>query len=562
MKINIEKTFLLLLIIASALYFGLSYGVHNQNTYLINGLTLVDPTFLEGDWFANNTKHYNTNFSYVILLVESIGLPISLGVVFIEVLLRILALTAIYKIVSLITDKKALIAFCLVITLILFENTASVATSYIFSTILQPSSFGAAFLLVSVYFFLRGNYFLSGLCMAFSGFMHTNFLLLGFVVYGIAHLFLGFKGIVKRSLLQFSLMLVVFAFNIPLLLSLMSSENGEQATYIFQFVRSPHHYVPNNFLPSFIKFFGWSLLGLVGFKLLKIDSNLKKKLFGLYSGLLIPIVIATLLTTVVFIPVVSKLFFWRLAPFCVLIAQIVFVTSIVRNSISENMFSNIQKITTNLFIFLGIIIIYSWYIYMFGISSGNTIIVLGIFIFLLFINFKKDISKILRIDISQNITKSTAIALALVLLIYGFNSSFLYRSSLLNDHPGALESELYQWVKNTDVSSQFLIPPDLDNFRLHGERSIIVDWKSTPIDSDGLIEWYERIEDISGKEDVHSFEEVMKGYLNLDMERLKSLKNEYALSYAVLYAGENSINYNLPTVFKNSKFIVIDLKSL
>lgn len=561
MSIKIERTFLLLAIFACSFSFGLSYGTSNQNTYLIHGLTLINPTFLLGDWFAHAVQHYHKNFSFVIVLVNSIGLPIPESLVFIEIILRTLALIAVYKIVYLITKKQAFTSFMLVLTLIVLERTASVAGSYIFSSILQPSSFGATFLLVGIYFFLRGDYFLSGLCIAFSGFMHTNFLLLGFVVFGIAHLFIGVKDIVRRMLAQFSLMLAVFAFQVPFLLDLMSSEHGELATYIFQFIRSPHHYVPNNYLFSFFEFFGWSILGLAGFKLLKIENEFRKKLIGLYGGLLIPIIIATVLTTIVFIPAVSKLFFWRMAPFCVLISQIIFVTAIISKSCIESKHSSTQKVTAFLIIMIGILLIYRWYMHQYGITSKHFIFLTGVFAFLLSVNFKKNIYKLFYININEKIIKLSVIAIAMFALTY-YGVGGLRNSTLYNGFPGTFERELYQWTKTTNASSKFLIPPDLQNFRLHGERPIIVDWKSTPVDPDGLIEWYKRIEDIAGNKNVKSFDEAKEGYSNLDLKNLKSLKDKYAISYAIFYADKNTLNYYLPIVFSNDKFVVIELKSL
>ena len=45
---------------------------------------------------------------------------------------------------------------------------------------------------------------------------------------------------------------------------------------------------------------------------------------------------------------------------------------------------------------------------------------------------------------------------------------------MINGFPGQDEQELYSWCKETPVTSTFLIPPDLLNFRLHGERAVVV----------------------------------------------------------------------------------------
>ncbi len=561
MSIKIERIFIILSIITCSLSFGLSYGIGNQNTYLIHGLKLINPEFLTGDWFAHKTHHYHENFSFIIILISKIGLSIPESLIFIEFILRTLAIFSVYKILKIISKEKALISFLFVLSLMVADNTISVAGSFIFSSVLQPSSFGAAFLLISFLFFLRGSYFISGLCMAFSGFMHTNFLLLGFVVFGIAHLFIGAEGIMRRIFTQFFLMFLVFAFNVPFLLSMITSAYGAQATYIFQFIRSPHHYVPNTFIFDFFNLFGWSILGLICLYLLDAEVALKRRIKGLYFGLLLPIVIATVLTTVVFIPVVSKLFFWRMAPFLVLFSQIIFICLSIslNNENSKDIDFNKQKIKS--IIPIGISLIVLWNIYQYGFLSKEFLFIIVIFSLLIYVDFKEEIRKNFNIEINQKFIKSFIILIAIFTLSYGAYQG-LNNSTLLNINSNKSEHELYQWVRNTDVSSRYLVPPGFQDFRLHGERSIVVDWKSTPIDPDGLMEWYQRIQDISGKEVVRSYEDAKNGYFDLDIKKLRSLKNKYKVNYAVLYTGKNKFENILPVLFKNKKYTVIGLNLL
>ncbi|MDX1410884.1 MAG: hypothetical protein R3351_01890, partial [Nitrospirales bacterium] len=257
-----ENLILALLITATSLSFGLGYGNSNQNGYLIDGLVKLNPDFLPGDWFAHETVHHHDQFAKVIWFVDYLGLPLGIGLTGIEIVLRILGLLAAYKIIQLISNKHAAISFLLILSIIVIEKTNSVAGSYIFSLYLQPSSFGSVFTLVGFLYFLRGNYLISGVCIAFAGYMHTNFLLLGFVYLSIAHLILGKNGFVKRIGLQFAPMMLIFSMELPFLLRIMSSENGALANHIIQFIRAPHHYVPNTFLNDFYLFSGWSLLGL------------------------------------------------------------------------------------------------------------------------------------------------------------------------------------------------------------------------------------------------------------------------------------------------------------
>ena len=563
MNANYLKTpALLLFIVLTSIVIGLSYGNSNQNTYLIHGLTQIKPNFLSSDWFAHSTHHYHDKFSHVLTLVNYLGLPIDISLTAIEVALRIIALVAIYKIISLTMTNHAFMSFMIVLFLVILERTHSVANSRIFSTMLEPSSFGSSFSLVGLLFFLRGHYLISGASIAFAGYMHTNFLILGFAYLGIAHVLLGAEGIIRRVAMQFAPMVFVLAMDLPFLLSMTSSENAEKATYIFQFVRSPHHYVPSSYMIDFLLFVGWSILGLASLQFMTIKNSLKTRLVGLYSALLGIVIISTLLTTVVFIPIVSKLFFWRMAPFSVLLSQILFVTGIVSHAFSEKTESGVRLVTTLLFLLLGFLCILRWYLYKYGLSSSKTLLLAGFFLCCGVLFLRKYVATIINpVYLNTTAINVACIGMLSLILTYEFRSSFCDHSTLLNGHPGKAESELYQWVKTTEESAIFLTPPGLDNFRLHGERAIIADWKSTPVDPNGLMEWYERIQDITGLVDIKSSHDANEAYLHTNIDRLKFLKRKYGIIYAVVYRDNNELNGSYPEAFKNEKFVVLSLES-
>jgi hypothetical protein len=52
---------------------GLSYATANQNTYLIDGLRLIEPGLWQHDWFATQTTHYHDNFAVVLLLLSRLS---------------------------------------------------------------------------------------------------------------------------------------------------------------------------------------------------------------------------------------------------------------------------------------------------------------------------------------------------------------------------------------------------------------------------------------------------------------------------------------------------------
>jgi hypothetical protein len=543
--------------------FGLSYGSDNQNTYLIHGLTQISPDFLSGDWFAHNTKHYHEKFSNIIIFVNYLNLPIGLSLALLDVILRVIALIGVYQIIILLTKNQTLSSFLIVLTLIVLEKTNSVADTYIFTSMLQPSSFGSAFSILGILFFLRGKFFISGLFIALAGYLHTNFLLLGFVYLGIAHLFIGTQSIIKRCLTQFLPMLIILAMELPFLFSMITAENGKMATYIFQFIRSPHHYVPSNFLFDFVLFIGWSIVGGASILLLNLEAELKKRLLGLYTSLLAIILISTVLTTVVFVPFISKLFFWRMAPFSVLLSQIIFSITVLNLGVHFKAKITARFLGTCILCIVGCLLILRWYSYSHGMFSRE--------IFLIMIVFLIPSLQILRYRLSSKVDslffkKNTILAYCIVMFastfIYQLSHSFYQSSTLFNSFPGKSESELYLWVKTTNKTDKFLIPPDMINFRLQGERAIIVDWKSTPVDPGGLMEWYRRIQDITGLNTVNSYDEAKVAYSNMNIERLALLKEKYNMQFVVSYKGNNELGGHFTEVFNNEKFIVLLLDEL
>ena len=65
-----DNYMIVVLILATSISFGLAYGSNNQNTYLIDGLVKLNPSFLAGDWFAHGTLQYHDHFSYIIRILE------------------------------------------------------------------------------------------------------------------------------------------------------------------------------------------------------------------------------------------------------------------------------------------------------------------------------------------------------------------------------------------------------------------------------------------------------------------------------------------------------------
>ena len=65
------------------------------------------------------------------------------------------------------------------------------------------------------------------------------------------------------------------------------------------------------------------------------------------------------------------------------------------------------------------------------------------------------------------------------------------------------ELTLYRWIdENISKDALFIIPPRFQNFRLNAKRSVVVDWKSTPVVASELVDWYHRVEDITNHKNI------------------------------------------------------------
>jgi hypothetical protein len=149
-------------------------------------------------------------------------------------------------------------------------------------------------------------------------------------------------------------------------------------------------------------------------------------------------------------------------------------------------------------------------------------------------------------------------ALAFFALARGPLSAIRAHSNLFNGMPGA-ETDLYTWLReNTPKDATILSPPGLERFRLASERPIVVDWKASTYAPSELVEWYRRLEDVSGHPGLRGRDEVVAGYDAMDHTRLEALRQKYHLTYAVVGRGrEAALGHR--TVYTNGQFAVLDL---
>ena len=121
---------------------------------------------------------------------------------------------------------------------------------------------------------------------------------------------------------------------------------------------------------------------------------------------------------------------------------------------------------------------------------------------------------------------------------------------------------LVEWVReNTPRRSLFLVPFDLNTFRLCALRSAVVEFKAFPFDKRGIVEWYRRVTEISGAP-PRSMKEALRSYNGLNAERIRELRSLWGIDYVITYSGKHwGDTTGLPLAYEDRYFRVFAVGS-
>lgn len=552
--------------LAFGLSFGLNYGVDNQTAYMLGALRLLDPTVLAKDWYATGPGNYHPAFAFVgwlLLLLDRGGFWVGVGLVVVATA----GAMCFYWLASVLYERRvALASFLFLMAIAMVTRTRGVAVSYAFDFILQPSTLGSVFLVAALAPFVAGRYLLSGIFLGLSGLFHANYLFLGIGTFGLAHLCLGWKDLPKRLLHQIGPSFVVLLLLSKLILRSLGSPDGAAAQDILFNVRSPHHYAPRSFKGAFFSIAAWQMLGLgAGAWLLRGGAGRGKRLGALLLSFAVLLWTGTALSTLLSIQRVTQLFVWRFAPYHSLLLGFLFCASAVHVATKPALLRRIPPSGLALTL-AGLVSV--------GLAdqAGESVVVVLLFVVLpaciaLALSGLPRLAKRMGWEIAKYqswLGRHGGWFVVAVALVVCFRVSkpqveaLRAHSNVLSEEVGP-EKEMYTWIRDhTPKDALFLIPPRLERFRLIGERAIVVDWKGSPYAPSDVLEWYRRLEDISGRPGFRRSDDLNDGYASLDAARLGSLGSKYHLDYAVVARGRER---DLPgkVAFQNARFVVLDL---
>jgi hypothetical protein len=558
--------------------YGLAYGVEygNQLVYLPPGLILGHPDFLAGDWWATETSFYHLAFARLISILDWLRL-LPWGLAIANVLIIALAYWFTFKLVHYLTHRRAFAVWSIFLFLFLgMSRSHSVAATYLFDAEFQPSSIATCMFVLALYYFVAGRMLISGIALAVAGLFHANFLLLGILCFGIAQLIVNWRLAVQCGIPLLGPSLLVLATQIPIILTIsgldLPPDVRAEAQRLLVEVAAPHHYQPRRFLTEFAPLIGWSAAGVACLMMIWKDDGRFRRFAAIYSSFLIILVVGTLLTTVVFVGFVSRLFVWRMAPFALMCGQLTIAIA-AGHLIFDGAIERRRHASTFLLKIAGLgmaapLAYYARRLFIGDLTVAIFAIVFSALAMTWYIRRKSEI----RADGSQRASAVVIVVAIAGLAILQIPNSFVYSNGTISPArnfnllgiPAAdrARNDLYRWARTeTAPESRFLIPPTLSGFRLHAERPVFVDWKGRPLRPDELVEWHRRIGLITGLRRWENWGKLDVAYDALNDDRIRSISKTFNIRYVVFRktAGQGRCLENV--VFENDKYFVVDLES-
>jgi hypothetical protein len=599
MKKIFSEIFLLVILISLAFIFldykGIGYSDTNEFTPLF--YRLADSNYLVNDWFINDaSSSFNVRlyFIYFIFILSKIFTNISFLYFLLYSLFVILAGASVYwSSKDLFKDEKSSI---LNVFLVLLGATFSLGGILIFTSNLSSFLVSISLSMLGFYFLLNKRLKLFAIFMGLSSLIHF---VSGHIVFGLLFIsnFIASKKD-KKTIIKQAVALVIFIlFSLITLPNLAADKesslgfSGAELREIVGEIRAPHHYLPLNWpITRYIEFGLFLALFLVALKASKIDND--KRALIIYTTIVLVTLIALNIFFVEVYPtkLFLKLNFFRLTTFFVFI-QYLFIGNFIFNKMKK------EHENKSLKFFIYPILIFS--------LLSNHLILLTIPLFFVYLKFENKIKitkklfysiillgailiilslfsdKVIRLIylkketiiyllcsivvlvpliIHSIFTQKNIRVLATISLILSIMIFTILNYPILNEDYGKY-NEVYSFIKEkTPIDAVFLIPPELNSFRLGANRAIVADFKSFPFGEKQMLEWRERMLYISAitnfTENSTPESQIIEGYKQLPKEQILLIKEKYGAEYAlfdkpknidfeIAYEDENTVLYRL-----------------
>lgn len=606
---QIKVYFLLIFIsvlLASVKYSGLNsepqrvtvlYGLENEN-------------YLKTDWFINIYREspfnvYSYYSQFLIILNKVIdNYEITFMLFYFSCIL--LYVIGFFNLLHFLTKNPRLALFASILPLI--GGYLGIGSNFETFSI-NPSLLAWALVLWSLYYFLKQNWILSFTLLGIASIFQFLVGLLPYAVFIIVILLTKKEYTKKNRILIKSIPFVILFLltAIPLIkvqIETQSELTSEQLVYIIGEYTHPHHYMPFSWpLFRYIVFF--TFLSLVGISILnsKIALEYKTPLKYMILVILGFFLIGTIFVEFIPIALILKLQLFRLCIFLQIIGYL-FIGEFFYNRIKnctrtgEKMFYFAAALSlVRAFYFLPFIltllvleIIKNKKIYQqikVGFFSKLNTLFLILLVPILIFSFILAPLLIIKTEtigptiyniIFPFILMTYALAnkkvlkftLLIILLIGGIMNICYYPLTERDEFEPKLK-ELCLFTQNSTPKDTILLsPPHLYEIRLCMERAAVVDFLTFPFQEKDMVEWYERILDVTNTQNTKYKKEkeifnpedwsynwlkkrstLKKGYESLTEKDISNLKIKYNFSYAIF---EKPKELNFSKAYENEKY--------
>jgi hypothetical protein len=556
------------LVVVVALAFGASFGWNylsiNQVSYLIPSLRLLDPELFRNDWYATRTTQYHPVFAALgalLLSLDRSGWALALSLTFVVAG----ATSALYWMFRAAAGPKlALPSYLLLVAFAFTTHTRAPGTTYIFELEFQPSALSSAATLAAAACFVSGRFLASGAFVALVGLFHVNLLVLFGPALAVAHALLGRRALVMRLLRQLGPATLVLAAFMPMLLRAATPIAGEAlARHLYLDVRAHHHFGIRDQLRDFFPLVAW--LGIAASLSLPLVADPERVAlrrlgaigFGVASVVLLGVAGA------LFSARIRSLFAWRLTAHAELLLQACAIASLcaLTDPVLRRRYGRGNFIVAS----ASAVLLVQHYLSRGPQAAGQLllatlVVILGVVVAMRFARRAESASPWApRFWLRSPRTPALAFSSA-ALLYFGVGPlrRSLEHSNLLVG-PRPCDASLYRFMRErTPKDALFLTPPTDEFARYCAERAIVVDWKGIPAIPAEILDWYQRLKDVTGKERIDSVDDL-NGYDELDAARMARLESRYGIRYAVVRRGRELALSSYSRVFENAAFVVFDV---
>lgn len=582
MKPSYLKTFFIIFFICLAMlivrYEG--YGLGDMNDHMALAYHDASPEVLKNDWFVKSASGFNVRkgFGFIVNSIDSLIGNYEISCIILLFVSMVVFSIGFYKIIFLLTKNHKLSLFSIIFPFIIYKEGIGGQAINLGNFILA-SRISLPFIIFALYFYLKKRYFLGFLLLGFMSLIHIS---QSYLIYGVLVVALILKrdsakskwlskGELKNKGMKIlkSLSFFIF-FSLSAILLFRDNINPgaisqESILYIFGKFRAPWHL--SIFTWPF-PFWFWSalffILFLVGYKYSGVNKEHKSIFKNFVIIIFAYFVLGFIFTEIIPTVFAVKIGFYRAYEF-LNIVEFIFISELFYTCILKvkeylggfwRSGEEEKGFTAIAIILIGMMVLVNFLLIIFYVSptlfnrilQTLPLIVLTLFLFLIFFADKKK-RKILLI----------------IILVSGLFVYLLYNPLIDRYKEGQETEEMYSFIKGEiPRDAIILIPPQMTTFRVGTERAIVVDFKTFPFSDKSMIEWYERILDITKSQDEkyennfafvggNGMKDLKKGYESLSEEDILFLKEKYKMDYGVF---EKPKDLDFQIIYENEKFII------